>query len=98
MTARNADLIEAERVPGKLRRLGGWEHLPKEKAIRRTYQLSSFRAAVAFVDYVAELAEDAEHHPDIDVRYRKVTLTLSTHSAGGVTDKDFELARRIDQR
>ena len=49
------------------------------------------------MDFVAELAEAANHHPDIDIRYNRVRLTLSTHSAGGVTEKDFALARAIDQ-
>ena len=53
---------------------------------------------VAFVAFVGELAESLDHHPDIDVRYNKVTLSLSTHSAGGLTDKDFELADLVDHR
>ena len=65
-------------------------------SIAREYQFPTFPAAVRFVDFVAELAEAADHHPDIDVRYNRVRLTLSTHSAGGVTEKDFALARAID--
>ena len=64
--------------------------------IHKTYQLESFPAALVFVNTVGHLAEAADHHPDILVQYRKVTLTLSTHSAGGLTDKDFELAAQID--
>jgi 4a-hydroxytetrahydrobiopterin dehydratase len=65
--------------------------------IRRTCQFRDFRAAIDFVNIVARLAEAAGHHPDVDIRWNKVTLTLTTHDAGGLTDKDFELAREIDR-
>ena len=78
--------------------LHGWEADLKAPSIRRNYEFPSFPAAVRFVDLVAELAEAADHHPDIDIRYNRVQLTLSTHSAGGVTEKDFALARAIDHR
>jgi 4a-hydroxytetrahydrobiopterin dehydratase len=65
-------------------------------AIQRTFTFDSFVDAMSFVNRVAELAEDFQHHPDILIRYNKVTLTLSTHDAGGVTEKDFELAREVD--
>ena len=71
----------------------GWENNGKE--ITRLYQFKDFREALAFVNRVGELAEAADHHPDIDLRYNKVRLTLSTHSAGGLTDKDFALAAQI---
>jgi 4a-hydroxytetrahydrobiopterin dehydratase len=87
---------KAERIQALLREQRGWEYDPERGAIRRTYQFPSFAAAIRFVGFVAQLAEDADHHPDIDVRYNRVTLTLSTHSAGGVTEKDFALARQID--
>jgi 4a-hydroxytetrahydrobiopterin dehydratase len=73
----------------------GWERAGGE--IRRTYRLKDFREALAFVNRVGDLAEGAGHHPDIDIRYSAVTLALSTHSAGGLTAKDFELARAIDR-
>jgi 4a-hydroxytetrahydrobiopterin dehydratase len=76
-----------------LRRTPGWERTGAE--IRRTYRFGDFREALAFVNRVGELAERAGHHPDIDIRYNTVTLALSTHDAGGLTDKDFELARAI---
>jgi 4a-hydroxytetrahydrobiopterin dehydratase len=66
-------------------------------AIARTFQFKDFPAAVKFVDAVARLAEQAWHHPDIDIRWNKVTLTLTTHDAGGLTQKDFDLARQFDQ-
>ena len=66
------------------------------QAIGRTYQFKSFRQAVAFVVQVADAAENADHHPDIDIRYRKVTLLLTTHDSGGLTVNDFELAAACD--
>ncbi len=65
--------------------------------ITRTYQFKDFMAAMQFINAVARLAEAAWHHPDIDVRWNKVTLTLSTHSEGGLTEKDFNLAKQFDQ-
>ena len=65
-------------------------------AIQRTLKFENFLNAMAFVNKVADFAERVQHHPDILVRYSKVTLTLSTHDAGGLTDKDFDLARQID--
>lgn len=64
--------------------------------IQRTYAFKDFIEAMAFVNRVAEAAEAAQHHPDILVRWNKVTLTLSTHDAGGITQKDFDLALKCD--
>ncbi len=66
------------------------------EAIQRTYRFGDFRQSMAFVAQVADAAEQAQHHPDILVRFNKVTLTLSTHDAGGITNKDFDLAARCD--
>ena len=74
----------------------GSDWIEHEGALERTYELSSFPEAIAFVTRVAEVAEAANHHPDIAIAYRKVTLRWSTHSAGGITDRDYELARRSD--
>ena len=71
----------------------GWENNGKE--ITRTYKFKDFAEALAFVNKVGQLAEAADHHPDIDIRWNKVKLTLTTHSAGGLTEKDFALARQI---
>jgi 4a-hydroxytetrahydrobiopterin dehydratase len=65
--------------------------------IRKTFQLASFPMAIAFVTQVGFLAEAAGHHPDIDVRWRNVSLALTTHDAGGLSAKDFELAAQIDE-
>jgi 4a-hydroxytetrahydrobiopterin dehydratase len=64
--------------------------------IRRSVELPSIRDAVAAIGVVADVAEEMDHHPDIDLRWRTLHLTLVSHSAGGVTDLDLELARRID--
>lgn len=66
--------------------------------ISRTFAFKDFPAAMKFVNAVAELAEQAQHHPDVDIRWNKVTLALTTHDAGGLTEKDFELARQIDRQ
>ncbi len=65
-------------------------------AIEKTYRFTDFKGAMLFVNGVAALAERANHHPDIAVRYSAVTLSLWTHAAGGLTARDFALARRID--
>lgn len=64
--------------------------------ITRTYVFKDFPAAIRFVNKIAGLAESAWHHPDIDIRWNKVTLRLTTHDQGGLTGKDFKLARQFD--
>ncbi len=86
-------LPEAE-VRAALESMPGWSM--EGGAIIKQFSLPSFPAAIDFVTAVAALAEDADHHPDLDIRYTKVRLALVTHSAGGVTDKDLEMARRIE--
>ena len=73
----------------------GWEHAGDE--IRKDFDLETFPAAVAFVNRVADAAEVANHHPDIDIRYNRVLVALSTHSEGGVTDKDLSLAAQVEE-
>jgi 4a-hydroxytetrahydrobiopterin dehydratase len=67
-----------------------------DDALEREFEFESFPAAIAFVDRLAEVAEAENHHPDIDIRFRRVTVRWSTHSAGGITDRDRELAARTD--
>jgi 4a-hydroxytetrahydrobiopterin dehydratase len=86
-------VLTDEQVSRRLATLDGWSRAGD--AIRRTYRFDSFAAAIAFVNRVADVAEGMDHHPDIDIRYRDVTLTLSTHSEGGITEKDLDLARQI---
>ena len=86
-------LSDAE-VSSSLKELPGWE-LTNGK-ISKLFTFENFGDAVSFVNEVADLAEELDHHPDILLQYNKVILTLSTHSAGGLTDKDFFLANEID--
>jgi 4a-hydroxytetrahydrobiopterin dehydratase len=72
--------------------MDGWGE--QENALVREFELPSFRAAIEFVDRLADLAEGENHHPDIDIRYRKVTVRWTTHSEGGITEKDREMAER----
>ena len=90
MPAKLSD-IEIQRALGAR---SGWTR--RGNAITRTYESPTFPAAIAFVNRIADVAERMDHHPDIDIRYTKVTCTLSTHSAGGITQKDFALAEAID--
>jgi 4a-hydroxytetrahydrobiopterin dehydratase len=78
----------------RLAALTGWE-IDGDR-LRKRYAFDSFALAVAFVNRVAGLAEAADHHPDILIEYRHVTLTLTTHDSGGLTARDFSLAARID--
>jgi len=70
----------------------GWNEV--DNALERTFEFDDFRAALAFVNRVGELAESESHHPDITIEYSKVTLRWWTHTAGGVTDRDRELAEK----
>ena len=72
----------------------GWSH--KSNMLVKEYRLSSFRDSIVFVNRVAGLADAADHHPDIDIRFDRVLVTLSTHSAGGITALDLKLAEAID--
>jgi 4a-hydroxytetrahydrobiopterin dehydratase len=90
-----AKLLDADAVSAALAGLDGWSG--DTEAITRTAQLPSFPDAIAVVDRVAVVAEEMNHHPDIDIRWRNLTFTCATHSAGGVTELDVELARRINE-
>lgn len=90
-----AELLSDDAVAAGLANLDGWTG--GRAGIERTAQLPSFPAAVEVVRRVAEVAEDLDHHPDIDIRWRTLTFRCATHSAGGVTGKDLDLARRIDE-
>lgn len=95
----NPTPLEPDQISAEIDDAPGWVTVEDDTAIRRTYDLPSFPAAMAFVQFAGEVAESLDHHPDIDVRYKKVTLTLSTHSVGGkLTENDFQFARAIDAR
>jgi 4a-hydroxytetrahydrobiopterin dehydratase len=83
--------IEIQRMLGKI---PGWSR--KGDSITKTFQFKDFLSGIDFVGGIAEVAEKANHHPDIDIRYNKVTCTLSTHSEDGITQKDLDLAAQID--
>jgi 4a-hydroxytetrahydrobiopterin dehydratase len=70
--------------------------IESDGALERTVELPSFPAAIEFVNQVAALAEEANHHPDIAISYKKVTLRWTSHDTGGITDRDRELAKRTD--
>ena len=90
-----ADLLEDEEIEQRVDELGDWTREGAE--ISKTYEFNDFTAAMEFVNDVARLADRYDHHPDIDIRYNKVSLTLSTHSEGGLTNLDFTLANDIEQ-
>jgi 4a-hydroxytetrahydrobiopterin dehydratase len=85
----------AEDANTRLRALPDWKIVSGE--LVRTFEFKDFRGALAFVNGIGELAEEAGHHPDIDIRYNHVRLALTTHDAGGLTVKDFDLAARADK-
>jgi 4a-hydroxytetrahydrobiopterin dehydratase len=85
--------LDEAAIAEALRRTPGWQRAGD--VIRRRFEFRDFRQALAFVNRVGALAEAAGHHPDIDVRYNVVTLALTTHDAGGLTEKDFDLARAL---
>ena len=88
-----------DEVTQQLERLPDWRRADAdEPSITATYELDDFVAALAFVNKVGDEAEQLNHHPDIDIRWNKVTMVLSTHSEGGLTQADIELAHRIAQR
>ncbi len=82
-------------IQERLKKMPEWSHAGK--GIHKKFTFKAFMPAIAFVNKIAEAAETAGHHPDITINYNVVSLSLSTHSEGGVTEKDFDLAAKIDQ-
>lgn len=89
------DTLNHEQIEAALAELDGWGF--QDEAFVRTFRFADFVRAVDFVEQLAEVAEGQKHHPDIDIRYNKVTLRLSSHDAGGVTKRDVHLAEAIQQ-
>lgn len=87
--------IDDEHLSAFLSQHSGWRH--DDESIVRSFEFGDFVEAMGFVTSVALQAEKASHHPDIDIRWNTVTLRLSTHSEGGLTDKDTDLAAQIDE-
>jgi 4a-hydroxytetrahydrobiopterin dehydratase len=88
-------VLTDEQVDAALPDLNGWER--KDGALRRSVKFPEFLAGIEAVRRVAERAEEKDHHPDIDIRWRTVTFALVTHSDGGITDKDVAMAHDIDR-
>lgn len=88
-------ILEQEEIHRRLADLPDWS--TDGEALKREYSAPDFPAAIALVDRVAVDAEERNHHPDIDIRWRTVTFRCSTHSAGGITEADVELAHRIEE-
>lgn len=84
-----------EQIAAGLAKRPDWSEIGGQ--LQRTYQFDDFAGSMRFVQRVAEYAERVQHHPDILIRYNRVTLTVSTHDAGGVTQKDFDLAEESDR-
>lgn len=89
-----SELIEDDEISAALKKCPEWEL--EKKSITRTFEFEEFMDAIDFVNDLAEIADEAQHHPDIHIRYTKVTIKLTTHDAGGITDLDIEVAQRID--
>lgn len=87
--------LSADQIQRELESLPAWEATPS--GLRREWKFPGFKSAMLFVNRVAELAEIAKHHPDIDIRYNRVILRLTTHDAEGVTERDLALARQIEK-
>ena len=90
-----ADLLDANEIKQEMKRIPEWDIL-KNKSIERTFEFDDFTQAMDFVNSVADIAEEDEHHPEIDIRYNRVRLLLSTHSEGGLTEADFDVAEKFD--
>ena len=84
--------LEIQRALG---RLPGWSR--RADTLMKTFTFQRFGDGIAFVNRIAKAADAMDHHPDIDIRYTKITCTLSTHDAGGVTDSDLKLADQIEK-
>ena len=90
-----AELLEEEEIEQRLDELGDWERDGNQ--IVKVFEFDDFNTSIKFVNDVANLAERYDHHPDIDIRYNRVKLGLSTHAEGGLTARDFDVAGEIEQ-
>ena len=90
-----SNLLSAKEIKERLKKIPEWE--VEKHHIERTFEFDDFTQSIDFVNAVCEIAEDEDHHPDIDIRYTKIRVALSTHSEGGVTDLDFDLAEKIER-
>ena len=88
-------VLSDSEIQDSLKRLSGWQR--QGTAVARVFEFPDFKEAMVFVNKVADAAEQANHHPDIDIRYNKVTMSLVSHDSGGVTQRDVRMAERINQ-
>jgi 4a-hydroxytetrahydrobiopterin dehydratase len=88
-------ILNGEQIEVNLKQVPGWEY--KEHHLKKTYKLDDFKASLRFVNQVGDLAENADHHPDILIQYNNVTLSLRSHDEDGITGKDFSLAEEIEK-
>ena len=89
-----APLLDQEEIDDRLKQLEGWRQ--EARRIHKDFSFPSFREAMAFVNRVADAAEEIDHHPDITINYDRVAMSITTHSVGGLTRRDFRLAGKID--
>jgi 4a-hydroxytetrahydrobiopterin dehydratase len=89
-------VLSDDEIQARLGELEGWERAGD--ALRKEFKLDDFKGSVDFLNRVTPVAEEMNHHPDVSISWNKVTMSLSTHSQGGITENDFELARRIDSQ
>ncbi len=87
-------LLTQEEIDERLQPLAGWRQ--EDRRITKDFSFSSFKEAMSFVNRVADVAEEIDHHPDFAISYTRVFLSITTHSEGGLTRRDFRLAGRID--
>jgi 4a-hydroxytetrahydrobiopterin dehydratase len=87
--------LEKSEIERRLSALNGWEF--KDNAISKLYRFKTFMDGIRFLNQVAEMAEAADHHPDVKINYTRITFSCSTHDQGGVTEKDFKLASQIEE-
>ena len=88
-------LLTDKEINDRIKTLKGWKH--EGKFVTKAFEFGEFMDGVRFVNKVAEVAEEQEHHPDINVRYTTVTLSIQTHSEGGVTEWDLDLAEAVEK-
>lgn len=89
-----SELLEQDELSKALKKCPEWDF--EKKHLTRTIEFEEFMEAIDFVNDISEIAEEAQHHPDIDIRHTRVKLKLTTHDVGGITDLDIQLAQRID--
>ena len=88
-------LLDPTDIESRLRKLSGWTY--EANALMKTFTFDDYLSGIAFVNLLADVAEDQGHHPDLEVGYGSVVVRISTHSEGGVTERDFRLASAADR-